>query len=58
MLLDCINFIPLVKYLDFKYYSFIKGQPKYQPPGNIDQPGSPYLLNGYSGWLGARSTSV
>jgi len=37
---------------------FLKGQPKFQHPGNIELPSSSYSLHGYSGQLGARSTTV
>jgi hypothetical protein len=43
---------------NFLCFSFIKKQPKFWPTGNIDLPGSPYSLHGYSGRLGARLTSV
>ncbi len=43
---------------DFLCFSFIKKQPKLWPIGNIDLPGSPYSLHGYSGRLGARLTSI
>jgi hypothetical protein len=35
-----------------------QGQRKYWPLGNIDLPGSPYSLHGYSGRLVARSNSI
>jgi hypothetical protein len=38
--------------------NLLQGPPNFQPPGNNDLPGSPYSLHGYSGRLGARSTSV
>ncbi len=49
-----------VKYFDFLMLLFHQNrrQPKFQPSGNIELPCSPYSLNAYSGWLGARSTSV
>jgi hypothetical protein len=41
-----INRKTLVKML------FINGQPKFQPPGNIDLPRSPYSLHGIlGGWV-------
>ncbi len=47
-----------MNYCNFLCFSFIKKQTKFWPAGNIDLPGSPYSLHGYSGQLGARLTSV
>ncbi len=44
-----------MQYIDFLCYSFIKGQPKFQPPR---QHWPAHSLHAYSGRLGASSTSV
>jgi hypothetical protein len=42
------------------YFCFLihKWQPKFRPAGSIVPPSCPYSLHGYSGRLGARSTSA